>query len=104
MDGKFSPQPYTQLAKVLRNMGHDHGARQVLLAKEERLAQAEKQRSLDRIAALKAEHAKPAFRDQSQQAQQNSQVELTKLREEQFSQPSGAGPCAGWSAMAINQG
>ena len=84
MDGKFSPQPYTQLAKVLRNMGHDHGARQVLLAKEERLAQAEKQRSLDRIAALKAEHAKPAFRDQSQQAQQNSQVELTKLREEQF--------------------
>ncbi|WP_415220898.1 hypothetical protein [Pseudophaeobacter arcticus] len=84
MDGKFSPQPYTQLAKVLREMGHDHGARQVLLAKEKRLAQAEKQRGRDRIAALKAEHAKPAFRDQSQQAQQNSQVELTKLWEEQF--------------------
>lgn len=83
-NGEFSPQPYTQLAKVLREMGHDHGARQVLLAKEERLAQAEKQRSLDRIAALKAEHAKPAFRDQSQQAQQNGQVELAKLQEEKF--------------------
>lgn len=83
-NGEFSPQPYTQLAKVLRDMGHDHGARQVLLAKEERLAQAEKQRSLDRIAALKAEHAKPAFRDQSQQARQNSQVELAKLQEEKF--------------------
>jgi hypothetical protein len=33
MNGEFSPQPYTQLAKVLRDMGHDHGARQVLLAK-----------------------------------------------------------------------
>ncbi len=83
-NGEFSPQPYTQLAKVLRDMGHDYGARQVLLAKEKRLAQAEKQRSLDRIAALKAEHAKPEYRGQSQQAQQNSQVELTKLREEQF--------------------
>jgi hypothetical protein len=84
INGEFSPQPYTQLAKVLREMGHDRDARQVLLAKEERLAQAEKQRSLDRIAALKAEHAKPAFRDQSQQAQQNGQVELAKLQEEKF--------------------
>ncbi|WP_281955237.1 hypothetical protein [Pseudophaeobacter arcticus] len=84
MNGEFSPQPYTQLAKVLREMGHDHGARQVLLAKEKRLAQAEKQRGRDRIAAQKAEHAKPAFQKKSQQAQQNSQVELTKLREEQF--------------------
>lgn len=84
MNGEFSPQPYTQLAKVLREMGHDRDARQVLLAKEERLAQAEKQRSLDRIAALKAQHAKPAFREQSQQAQQNGQVELAKLQEEKF--------------------
>ena len=29
-NGTFTPQPYTQLAKVLRDMGHDNDARQVL--------------------------------------------------------------------------
>lgn len=29
-NGEFTPQPYTQLAKVLRNLGHDNDARQVL--------------------------------------------------------------------------
>ncbi len=84
VNDEFSPQPYTQLAKVLRDMGHDHGARQVLFEKEKRLAKAEKQRSLDRIAALKDAQSAPDFHQQSQQAQQNGQVELTKLQEEQF--------------------
>ena len=35
--GKFTPQPYTQLAKVLRAMGHDSDARQILEKREERL-------------------------------------------------------------------
>lgn len=82
-NGEFSAQPYTQLAKVLREMGHDQGARQVLLAKEKRLAQAEKQRSRDRIAALKAELARPELRGQSQQVQQNGRVALFGLRIEQ---------------------
>ena len=34
MNGEFSPQPYTQLAKVLREMGHDRDARTVLVAGE----------------------------------------------------------------------
>jgi hypothetical protein len=29
-NGTFTPQPYTQLAKILRDMGHDNDARQVL--------------------------------------------------------------------------
>lgn len=37
--GKFSPQPYTQLAKVLREMGHDREARLVLQERERRLAE-----------------------------------------------------------------
>lgn len=40
MNGEFSPQPYTQLAKVLRDMGHDGDARRVLITKEDRLRQA----------------------------------------------------------------
>ncbi len=34
MNGEFSPQPYTQLAKVLRGMGHDRDARAVLIEGE----------------------------------------------------------------------
>ncbi|MFQ5508535.1 MAG: hypothetical protein ACE5FN_04265 [Leptospirillia bacterium] len=38
--GKFLPQPYVQLAKVLKQMGHDDEARKVLIAKEDaRLSQ-----------------------------------------------------------------
>jgi hypothetical protein len=83
-EGELSPHPYTQLAKVLREMGHDHGARQILFEKERRLADAEKQRSLDRIRALKDAQTAPEFSQQSQQVQQNGQVELAKLREEQI--------------------
>ncbi|WP_375698806.1 hypothetical protein [Pseudophaeobacter sp. TrK17] len=36
MNGEFSPQPYTQLAKVLRDMGHDRDARTVLVEGEVR--------------------------------------------------------------------
>lgn len=35
-NGEFSPQPYTQLAKVLREMGHDRDARAVLVEGENR--------------------------------------------------------------------
>lgn len=35
-NGEFSPQPYTQLAKVLRNMGHDRDARKILIEGETR--------------------------------------------------------------------
>ncbi|WP_297340150.1 hypothetical protein [Pseudophaeobacter sp.] len=35
-NGEFSPQPYTQLAKVLREMGHDRDARTVLVEGEVR--------------------------------------------------------------------
>lgn len=31
----FSPQPYEQLAKVLRQMGHDHDARKIAIAKQD---------------------------------------------------------------------
>lgn len=36
--GNFSPQPYTQLAKVLRNIGHERGARDVLVARDRKIA------------------------------------------------------------------
>ena len=38
INGTFSPQPYTQLAKVLFAMGHDRDARKVLMEREKRLA------------------------------------------------------------------
>jgi hypothetical protein len=34
LKGKFHPQPYTQLAKVLQEMGHDRAARQVKIERE----------------------------------------------------------------------
>jgi hypothetical protein len=37
-DGEFFPQPYAQLAKVLRAMGHDRSARTVIIEKEHLLA------------------------------------------------------------------
>lgn len=37
--GTLSPQPYTQLAKVLSGMGHDCDARQVLIERERLMAQ-----------------------------------------------------------------
>ena len=39
LDGmkEFSPQPYEQLARVLRQMGHEHDAREVLIAKQRRM-------------------------------------------------------------------
>ncbi|MGX9354877.1 hypothetical protein ACS3SW_06860 [Roseobacteraceae bacterium S113] len=36
-NGEFRPQPYTQLAKVLREMGHDLEARKILAERERRL-------------------------------------------------------------------
>lgn len=41
MNGEFSPQPYTQLAKVLREIGHDRDARTVLVEGEIRLRRSE---------------------------------------------------------------
>ncbi len=38
-EGTFTPQPYTHLAKVLREMGHDREARIVLFEREKLLAQ-----------------------------------------------------------------
>ncbi|MFK7868330.1 MAG: hypothetical protein AB8B58_03705, partial [Roseobacter sp.] len=35
--GEFYPHPYTQLAKVYREMGHDADAREILLEREKRL-------------------------------------------------------------------
>ncbi len=39
LNGEFRPQPYTQLAKVLRQMGHAGEARKVLCERERLLAQ-----------------------------------------------------------------
>ncbi len=39
INGTFTPQPYTQLAKVLREMGHDREARLVLIEREKLLAE-----------------------------------------------------------------
>ena len=38
-DAEFFPQPYTQLAKVLREMGHDSAARKVLMVRERLIRQ-----------------------------------------------------------------
>ena len=44
--GKFHPQPFTQLAKVLHEMGHEGGARKVLLHREKLLGRHARARSL----------------------------------------------------------
>jgi hypothetical protein len=38
-NGEFFPQPYTQLAKVLREMGHDRAAREVRMRQEQLIRQ-----------------------------------------------------------------
>lgn len=43
-NGRFAPQPYTQLAAVLRQMGHDQDARQVLAQREKRIRAAARDR------------------------------------------------------------
>lgn len=43
--GKFFPQPYTELAKTLRNMGHERGARDVLVARDRKIAAEEWKRA-----------------------------------------------------------
>ena len=43
--GGFKPQPYTQLAKVLRNIGHERGARDVLVARDRKIAAEEWKRA-----------------------------------------------------------
>ena len=43
--GTFFPQPYTQLAKVLRDMGHERGARDVLVVRDEKIAAEEWRRA-----------------------------------------------------------
>jgi hypothetical protein len=42
--GQFKPQPYRQLAKVLRELGDDEGAKRVLLEREGRARAAERRR------------------------------------------------------------
>lgn len=44
--GAIQPQPYTQLARTLRSMGHDRGAEQVLIERERLMA---RQTRLDRV-------------------------------------------------------
>lgn len=48
----FCPQPYTQLAKVLREMGHDRDARMVLIEKEKKLAAEQVKQDRDRAKDL----------------------------------------------------
>jgi hypothetical protein len=84
MNGEFSPQPYTQLAKVLRSMGHDRDARIVLYEKEKRLAQAEKQRSQQRAIELQDAQSAPDFHSLPQHVQQNQSRAQASLREERL--------------------
>jgi hypothetical protein len=49
---RFAPQPYRQLAKVLRDMGYDRAARQVLFELESRM-RAEERRSLLAVHPIK---------------------------------------------------
>lgn len=53
LDGNsFSPQPYTQLAKVFRTTGHDREARRVLFEKECRLSADAEHRGQERLQEL----------------------------------------------------
>lgn len=47
-ENKFVPQPYVQLAKVLKEMGHDADAREILIAKQEDPARLELMTSAQR--------------------------------------------------------
>jgi hypothetical protein len=51
--GTFFPQPYTQLAKVLSDMGHDREARKVLLERETLLAKDQWAKDQTRYQALR---------------------------------------------------
>lgn len=51
-DEEFFPQPYTQLAKVLREMGHERDARLVLIAKERKLAAEQIRKDREKARAL----------------------------------------------------
>lgn len=51
-DGEFLPQPYTQLAKVYRETGHERAARRVLIEKERRQASAQMLADRKRARAL----------------------------------------------------
>ncbi len=53
-DGEFFPQPYNQLAKVLREMGHEREARTVLIHKEKLLADEQIQKDRAKAQALRA--------------------------------------------------
>jgi hypothetical protein len=50
--GEFYPQPYTQLAKVYREMGHNRAAREVLIRREELLAQHQLRQDRERLVRL----------------------------------------------------
>ena len=52
--GVFFPQPYVQLAKVLREMGHERAARAVLIAKEKKLTAAQWHEDLKTYDALRS--------------------------------------------------
>ncbi|SEN71425.1 hypothetical protein SAMN04488103_10724 [Gemmobacter aquatilis] len=51
-EGKFFPQPYTQLAKVLREMGHNRAARRVLAERERLLGEAQFREDKAQLAQL----------------------------------------------------
>lgn len=75
VNGEFSPQPYTQLAKVLRTTGHDRAARRVLFEKECRLSDDAEERGAARLKSMRA-HAAP----QQQYPAQVHQADLNRLR------------------------
>ena len=47
-EGDFRPQPYEQLAKVLRGMGHERDAREIAIAKQEALRKSDRMGSWGR--------------------------------------------------------
>ena len=53
--GEFLPQPYTQLARVLRGMGHDRQARRVLFEMEKTLGEAQWEKDKRRYLLLRNE-------------------------------------------------
>jgi hypothetical protein len=58
---EFYPQPYTQLAKVLREMGHDRGARDVLVEQGRLIALHGRARALGRVTPGQFAHVRWAW-------------------------------------------
>lgn len=62
-DGEFRPQPYVQLAKVLRAMGHDRAARKTLIAMESLLAAAKLREDREKYDRLRCAPSRPVSSD-----------------------------------------